>query len=221
VAKIKLTKNELKAQKDALAMYQRYLPTLQLKKAQLQQEIRGIELRVKELREQKRQIDESFKPWIGVFGENLVAKTGKEPIFGDNLVRITKLLRGTGNIAGVTIPTFQGAEFETAAYSLLNTPLWLDSAIESMKKALLVDLEAEVMEEQARLLEHELRVTTQRVNLFEKVKIPETKTNIKKINVYLGDQQTSAVVRGKISKRALAAKSLPSSSQKTETKEVA
>jgi V/A-type H+-transporting ATPase subunit D len=84
---------------------------------------------------------------------------------------------------------------------LLEKPLWLDTAIESMKKVLLIDLEAETMEEQQRRLEHELRTTTQRVNLFEKVKIPECKHNIKKIQVYLGDQQTAAVVRGKISKR--------------------
>ena len=33
---IKLTKNEQKVQKDHLKQYQRYLPTLQLKKQQLQ-----------------------------------------------------------------------------------------------------------------------------------------------------------------------------------------
>ena len=36
---IKLTKNEQKVQKDLLKQYQRYLPTLQLKKQQLQQVI--------------------------------------------------------------------------------------------------------------------------------------------------------------------------------------
>ena len=75
-----------------------------------------------------------------------------------------------------------------------------------MEKALAYDLEADVLEEQVRLLLLELRTTTQRVNLFEKVKIPETKANIKKISVYLGDQQVAAVVRGKISKKNLEAK---------------
>ena len=76
-------------------------------------------------------------------------------------------------------------------------------AAEKMEQALSLDLEAEVLDEQVRLLNIELRTTTQRVNLFEKVKIPETKDNIKKITVYLGDQQVAAVVRGKISKRNL------------------
>jgi V/A-type H+-transporting ATPase subunit D len=89
---------------------------------------------------------------------------------------------------------------------LARTPAWLDSAVEAMKKALLIDLEAQIVEEQRRRLDKELRTTTQRVNLFEKVKIPEARDNIKKIQVYLGDQQTAAVVRGKIAKSGLAAR---------------
>ncbi|MDR0389272.1 MAG: V-type ATP synthase subunit D, partial [Spirochaetaceae bacterium] len=53
MAKIKLTKNELKKQKDSLKMYRRYLPTLMLKKQQLQAEIRTTEIRIKELRDEK------------------------------------------------------------------------------------------------------------------------------------------------------------------------
>ena len=72
-----------------------------------------------------------------------------------------------------------------------------------MEKALSLDLEASVLDEQVRLLSKELRTTSQRVNLFEKVKIPEAKANIKKISVYLGDQQVSEVVRSKISKKKI------------------
>jgi len=77
-------------------------------------------------------------------------------------------------------------------------------AANHMEKAILLDLEAEVLDEQVRLLEAELRATSQRVNLFEKVKIPETQENIKKISIYMADQQVSAVVRSKISKRKIA-----------------
>ncbi|GHU48513.1 ATP synthase subunit D [Spirochaetia bacterium] len=195
MAKIKLTKNELKKQKDALKMYRRYLPTLMLKKQQLQAEIRTTELRIKELMQEKSVIDESFKVWIGVFGE--------KNIFTPDILKIVSIKTSVGNIAGVSIPLFQGAEFSVASYNLVQTPLWLDTAVERLKQVLLLDLEVRVVEEQQRRLAHELRVTTQRVNLFEKVKIPETRGNIKKIQVYLGDQQTAAVVRGKIAKRAM------------------
>jgi V/A-type H+-transporting ATPase subunit D len=205
MAKIKLTKNELKKQKDSLKMFQRYLPTLMLKKQQLQAEIRTTEQRLRELEAEKNRVNESFKSWIAVFGENGGGDDSR-PVFAPDILKITSVKTSTGNIAGVPIPVFQGAEFQTLPYNLLDTPLWLDAAVERMQKVLLLDLEAQVVEEQRKRLDKELRVTTQRVNLFEKVKIPETKTNIKKIQVYLGDQQTSAVVRGKIAKSKIAAK---------------
>ncbi|HCM27987.1 MAG: V-type ATP synthase subunit D [Treponema sp. GWB1_62_6] len=195
MAKIKLTKNELKKQKDELKMYQRYLPTLMLKKQQLQTEIRVTENRIRALRAEKERIDESFRSWIAVFGER--------GIFYPGLLRVTAIRTATGNIAGVEIPVFKGAEFMIDAYDLMATPMWIDSAAEKLKAVLLLDLESVTLEEQRRRLEKELRTTTQRVNLFEKVKIPESKSNIKKIRVYLGDQQTAAVVRGKIAKRGM------------------
>ncbi|MDR1176182.1 MAG: V-type ATP synthase subunit D [Treponema sp.] len=196
MAKIRLTKNELKKQKDSLKMYQRYLPTLMLKKQQLQAEIRLTEIRIKELLDEKERIDQSFKVWIAVYGE--------KGIFYPGLVKIANLKTAQGNIAGVAIPIFEGAEFVVESYDLVATPLWLDAAVEKMQQVLLLDLEAGIVEEQRKRLDHELRITTQRVYLFEKIKIPETKGSIKKIQVYLGDQQTSAVVRGKIAKRGLA-----------------
>jgi V/A-type H+-transporting ATPase subunit D len=53
------------------------------------------------------------------------------------------------------------------------------------------------------VLREELRITIQRINLFEKVKIPEARENIRVIRIYLGDIQTAEVVRGKISKRKI------------------
>ncbi|MDR2182131.1 MAG: V-type ATP synthase subunit D [Treponema sp.] len=195
MAKIKLTKNELKKQKDSLKMFRRYLPTLMLKKQQLQAEIRITEQRIGELAAEKARLDEAVKSWIAVFGER--------GVFTPDLLRIERLRTRQGNIAGVAIPVFEGADFVIAPYDLYLTPLWLDSAVEKMKQALLLDLEEQTLEEQRRRLDHELRITTQRVNLFEKIKIPETRENIKKIQVYLGDQQTAAVVRGKIAKRGM------------------
>ena len=195
MAKLKLTKNEQKKQKDSLKMFQRYLPTLMLKKMQLQAEIRTVDVRVTELRHIKERTDESFKKWIAIFGE--------EGVFAPGILKITKLLAGEGNIAGVPIPVFEGAEFDTEVYDLVEKPLWLDMAVDNMKRSLLLDLEMQCLEEQQRRLRKELQTTSQRVNLFEKIKIPEAKANIKKIGVYLGDQQTAAVVRGKISKRGM------------------
>ena len=196
MAKIKLTKNELKVQKDALKMYRRYLPTLTLKKQQLQSEIRAIEEKARETRQAREALEQGFNDWIAVFSE--------KDVFPQGIVAVSNIRKGIGNIAGVTIPTFEGADFTRGDYDLYATPLWVDLAANHIEKAILLDLEAEVFDEQARLLEAELRATSQRVNLFEKVKIPETMANIKKISIYMADQQVSAVVRSKISKRKIA-----------------
>lgn len=195
MAKIKLTKNELKKQKDALKMFTRYLPTLMLKKQQLQMEIRKVQERQLNLRRERDALEEDFRRWIGVFGEDVG--------LDETLLVLEEVKTGEGNIAGVRIPVFHGASFGPVSYDLWQMPLWVDKAVTEMQRVVLLDLELGVLQEQRRLLARELQTTTQRVNLFEKVKIPETRTNIKKISIYLGDQQTAAVVRGKISKRGL------------------
>ena len=196
MAKIKLTKNELKVQKDALKMYQRYLPTLTLKKQQLQSEIRIIEAKAKAVRREKEELEKGFGSWIAVFSES--------DVFPEGFITVSNIRKGKGNIAGVDIPTYEGADFSRGDYDLYETPLWVDIAANHMEKAISLDLEAEVLDEQVRLLSAELLSTSQRVNLFEKVKIPETQKNIKKISIYMADQQVSAVVRSKISKRKIA-----------------
>lgn len=203
MAKIKLTKNELKVQKDALKMYRRYLPTLTLKKQQLQSEIRTIEAKAEAVRKEREALEKGFHDWIAVFSE--------KDAFPEGIITVSNVRKRKGNIAGVEIPTFEGADFGRADYDLYETPLWVDIAANHMEKAISLDLAAEVLDEQVRLLEKELIATSQRVNLFEKVKIPETEENIKKISIYMADQQVSAVVRSKISKRKIALRNVEAS----------
>ncbi|MCX7788789.1 MAG: V-type ATP synthase subunit D [Spirochaetes bacterium] len=196
MARIKYTKNELKRQKDALKRFQRYLPTLQLKKQQLQMVIRTVEAQERQKREAQEVVRRAIDRWIEVFGE---------PIDLTKLVKIERIETEIGNIAGVDIPVFKGISFEKIPYDLYRYPLWVDTGIEYLQKLIAFDTEIEILQKQIELLAQELRITTQRVNLFEKVKIPETKENIRVIRIYLGDQQTAAVVRGKIAKNKIVA----------------
>ncbi|MBO4388316.1 MAG: V-type ATP synthase subunit D [Spirochaetales bacterium] len=197
---VKLTKNEQKKQKDALKQYERYLPTLQLKKQQLQMVIRQIQARRAELDAEKNRREEALSRWIAVFNENTVfaGGTGLE-----ELVQIDLIKRGVGNIAGVSIPVFEDLRFKDISYDFADYPLWVDAAVYELKELARLDAMNATLSRQIFLLEKELRSTSQRVNLFEKVKIPEAKENIRRIGIYLGDQQTSAVVRGKIAKKKL------------------
>jgi len=194
MAKIKYTKNELKKQKDQLKRFKRYLPTLVLKKQLLQMEIRQVEMQVKEKSQQRDSINAELMKWVHVFGENLnIAE----------LIKVKETDLETTNIAGVDIPVFNGVVFEDIPYDLMFYPLWVDAGVEKLKELFSVDTELSILRKQAELLGEELRITTQRVNLFEKVKIPDTQENIRRINIFLGDQQTAAVVRGKLAKNKL------------------
>ena len=144
MAKIKLTKNELKVQKDALKMYQKYLPTLILKKQQLQSEIRAIEANAKAVRQQKRQLEKEFEQWIAVFSE--------ADAFPKGAVAVANIRKGTGNIAGVPIPTYEGAAFSRGDYDLYETPLWVDLAAGHLENAMDLALAAEGLEITVRLL---------------------------------------------------------------------
>ncbi len=200
---VKLTKNEQKKQKDQLKQFERYLPTLQLKKQQLQMVIRQIEAQLVQYKEKQAELVQSAQDWIGVFGENSAFDANKQL---DKLVQPDKIIRGEGNIAGVAIPVFQDLTFKEIDYSVEDYPLWVDKAVFLLRDSAKIDAMMATLRIQVELLGKELRTTSQRVNLFEKVKIPETKENIRRIGIYIGDQQTAAVVRGKIAKKKLSDK---------------
>jgi V/A-type H+-transporting ATPase subunit D len=197
MAKVKLTKNALKAERDALKRFQRYLPTLQLKKQQLQMEIRGVQSKVESKRAEEEGLLEEMNSWIKLFAE---------PVEWSEYIKVAKILLGEGNIAGVTIPVFEEVIFERNAPDLFSTPVWIDAGIRALEHLISLRLERRVIEEQFRLLSEELRTTNQRVNLFEKVKIPEAKENIRTVRIFLGDQQTAGVARSKIAKNKTVAK---------------
>ena len=194
--KLKLTKGELKRQRDALKQYQRYLPTLQLKKQQLQIEI----LRQRTILDQQMQ-DQALKneaalAWSGLLAQNLDLRPWVKP---------EEINCSLKNIAGVDIPLFQEARFEPVEYDLFLTPLWVDAAIEALRALSALAAEIKLLQEGIEILRSELRITAQRVNLFEKIKIPEAREAIRRIKIYIGDQTANAVGRSKIAKRKIEA----------------
>lgn len=195
---VKLTKNELKAQKDALKRFERYLPTLQLKKQQLQSVMLQLSAQLDALEARRAAAIDGLDDWVAVFSEN---KTLPRKL--DTLVEPESVICGEENIAGVIVPVFRALKFREIDYDPGDFPLWVDTAVVKLQEIAGLDAEAKTLRRRAELLEQELRVTSQRVNLFEKVKIPEAKENIRVIGIYLGDQQTAAVVRGKIAKNKL------------------
>lgn len=192
MAKIKLTKTELKAQTDALKRFLRFLPMLQLKKQQLQAEIAGIAAKWAEVREKESKARAALDAWVGLFAA--------DPALTQGLVEVKKIDTSSSNIAGVPIPVFNGIETETKEIDLFATPPWVDDAVDAVTSILSLQCERIVLDRQRDLVTRELQTTSQRVNLFEKVKIPECRENIRIIKIAIGDEQTAAVTRGKIAK---------------------
>ena len=197
---IKLTKNEQKVQKDNLKQFERYLPTLQLKKQQLQSVIMKENAELEKMESARIEMIGDLDDWVAVFAENTIFEEDKKL---DQLVQPASVICTTENIAGVRVPLFKELTFREISYDVDDYPLWVDTAVVKLREIARLDALASTQKKRVDCLEKELRSTSQRVNLFEKVKIPEAKENIRVIGVYLGDQQTAAVVRGKISKKKL------------------
>jgi V/A-type H+-transporting ATPase subunit D len=192
MAKIKHTKNELKAQNEALSRFQRFLPMLQLKKQQLQAEIQAVDAQMDSRKSAFDSTMQGLKTWAALFAE---------PIELKELVALEQVETESGNIAGVNIPVFKSVQLKRSDLDLFSTPTWLDDAQDTLGELIEIQAELEVLQEQRRLVSDELRTTSQRVNLFEKVKIPECRENIRVIKIFLGDEQTASVARGKLAKK--------------------
>lgn len=195
MSKFKLTKGELKRQRDSLRQFERYLPTLQLKKQQLQFEIIQQLAILQEKIGLKQLKENAALAWAGLLAEkNIEIKRFLKP---------REIITDTKNIAGVDVLIFKSAEFEYAEYDLFIAPLWVDAAINELRAIVSLLQEIATLENGIMILRQELHITAQRVNLFEKIKIPEAQEAIRIIKIYIGDQMANAVGRSKIAKRKI------------------
>jgi V/A-type H+-transporting ATPase subunit D len=187
-----LNKSALHKEREALRLYERLLPSLDLKRTQLMSERERARAALEALEQAVRQLRESTGRQIPMLADAEVDISG--------LVKLTAVHRGVENVVGVRLPTLDSVEFEPIAYSLFAKPHWVDSAVARVKQMVELRLREQVAMERERILEKAVRRITQRVNLFEKVLIPTARENIKRIQVYLADAERAAVVRSKITK---------------------
>ncbi len=193
MAKIKFTRNELKAQREALARYSRFLPTLELKKMQLEMERRKILQAMTEVQNSIAQIRAQFTTWQQILCEAY-------PLPVQDLVQIAEVITTQTNIAGIFLPVFQDVKFIIGAYDQLITPPWYDRGVRMIQDLLKKREHLKILQQQEMIISLELRRTTQRINLFKERLMPECRENIRQIRIYLGDMQAAAVGRAKIAK---------------------
>lgn len=192
MAKIKLSKNSLQHQQQQLKLYQRLLPSLDLKRRQLTVEAKKARA--------------EYQAAIAA-AETLDAEIGRElPMLADdtlslgNIVTMTGYQVGEQNVVGTRLPILEHVEFVVADYSRLATPAWVDTLVVRLKDAAEARVQARIAGERVEKLDHAVRRITQRVNLFEKILIPTAKSNIQRIRIFLGDAERAAVITSKLAK---------------------
>ncbi len=198
MAEVKLTKNELRNQQVHLAQLEKYLPTLQLKKAMLQAEVNEVRHEIQRLEQEL----EAKRQQVDLFSGLLTTRTTINPL---QAVKVKEVHKRYENIAGVEVPYFEGVDFEEFTYNLFETAPWVDAAIVELRNLAILREHIQVAYEMRQALEKEWREVSIRVNLFEKILIPRAIENIRRIKVFLGDQQLAAVSRAKVAKTKIEA----------------
>jgi V/A-type H+-transporting ATPase subunit D len=193
---VKLTKTELRAQQFRLDQLLKYLPTLQLKKALLQMEVFQAQLEIEEFTARFGEVEKRVQEYSALLSDKSSAE-----LF--SAVKIVEVEKNYENIAGVEIPIFENVKFQEPTYALFDSPIWMEPATAGVRELLVLREKIRVAAEKKRALEKELREVSIRVNLFEKILIPRAQQNIKRIKIFLGDQQLSAVSQAKVSKRKI------------------
>lgn len=192
MSRVRLTKIELKRQRDQLKRLRRYLPSLQLRQRLLQAEVERARVESREADAHAAGLRAAMDEWVGL----LAGEVAWEPWVG--LAGVDTDVR---NVAGVDVPVFVRARLVEATWDLFATPPWVDAAVTQARAILVVQARAAVLSQQVARLEAELRLTTQRVHLFERVRIPAAEAAIRRITVALGDQRTAAFGWALIAKR--------------------
>jgi V/A-type H+/Na+-transporting ATPase subunit D len=193
MAQIKLTKNALRAEQNKLNQLEKYLPTLQIKKAMLQSEVVEVKQEILGLEDKFNQKHLQVSTASGLIS----ARLGFD-LF--QALEVKEVVKEYENIAGVDIPLYKETRFAPFSYPLFGTPPFVDALIADLKKMVEAQCEMQVSIEKKEALERELRDVSTRVNLFEKNLIPKSQSHIKRIKVFLGDQELAAVGQAKVAK---------------------
>ena len=193
MARLQLSKSALSREQNNLKTYQRFLPSLDLKRQQVMAERNKAAHQLARTRQEIDTLRQAAGETNPMLANRDVDLTG--------LARVSDVRIGVENVVGTRLPTLESVDLEVHDYPVMGKPFWVDSAAQMLCQMLELRVRAQVEERRLVLLEQAVKTITQRVNLFDKVLIPQARQNIKRIQIYLSDLETAAVVRSKISKR--------------------
>lgn len=195
--RIKLNKVSLREQKQKMALYQRFLPALEARKQQFLMQLAVVR---KDIREQELALTQLMADII-LWAPLVRDMEGQLKPF----IKIRQVRVSTHNVAGLKIPLFQEVIFEDISYSIFATSYSFEIVLKRLREAIRRREKLKILLKQERILADGFRKTSQRINLYEQRLIPECREALRKIAVYLQDQQAAAVGVAKVAKRLLEA----------------
>ena len=193
MARLSLTKASLSKQKQQLKTFEDVLPSLDLKRRQISAERAKAREKLAKTQQQLEELTSAIAKELPMLSNDLIHLKGLVKVTGVDLVQ--------ENVMGTWLPKVNQVQIEVDDYALLSKPFWVDRLVELLRVALEAKIERQVGKQRVELLNQAERVITQRFNLFDKVLIPQTKANIKKIQIYLADAERAGVVNSKLAKR--------------------
>lgn len=191
--RIKLNKVSLRTQKQKLAMYQRFLPALEARKQQFLMQLAIVRKQIADQEARLQEILREIATWGALYGDI-------GPLL-KYFIEIREIRSTIRNVAGLKVPEFQGVAFSDPPYSFFATPLSFEEALRQSRDAIECREAIRMLKEGERVLFEGFRKTSQRINLYEQRLIPGCREAIRKIVVYLQDQQAAAVGVAKVAKR--------------------
>jgi V/A-type H+-transporting ATPase subunit D len=191
--RIKLNKVSLRDQKQKLALYQRFLPALEARKQQFLMQLAIIRREIRQQDRAQASMLEEIVNWSPLLRD-------MEGLLRYHMtVREVRLSRR--NVAGIRIPVFEEVVFADPSYSVFATPYSFETVVVRLRAAIALREEIAVLREQERILSEGIRRTSQRINLYEQRLIPGCMQAVRRITVYLQDQQAAAVGVAKVAQQ--------------------
>lgn len=170
------------------------LPTLEAKES-------ALRLEVKKARSELSNIEEKLKSEL----ESQIKTYRLWTELPQDVVKVKEVVVDIKKIAGVKTPILQEVKFEVVRYSVFSVASWVPAGIEILKNLVRLKIELGLAQKKVEILEYARKKTTQKVNLYEKVQIPEYREAIRKIKRFLEDEDNLAKSAQKILKTKIAA----------------
>ncbi|HOJ63133.1 MAG TPA: V-type ATP synthase subunit D [Spirochaetota bacterium] len=193
--KYQFNKTAMQFLKKQLKIRENALPTLKSKESALRMTVKKEKENLLKLEEKYNSLYKKIKDFSELWGE-----------FNVTYFSVKNINIDIKKIAGIKTPILGSVDYDIKEFSNFLNPVWFVEGINLLKELSEIEIEIEIQKKKIAILEYARKKTTQKVNLYEKVQIPEYSEAILKIKRYLEDVDNLEKSAQKITKQKLSSK---------------